>query len=92
MNARFGDGESYASLYRKAVHEATRVELSRAINEIRAATHAVIARHGRPVVYWYGSLAVCEDVERGIERDVKVVPFTVEMKLDQETHKVRVYR
>lgn len=85
-------GESYASLYRKAVREARRAELAQALGEIERATHAVVGRWDHKRVYCYGSGATCVDFSDGIERDVSVVAMTSELKEILSVGKIQAYR
>jgi hypothetical protein len=83
---------SYAALHRLAVREATRVELQRALAEIEAAKFAAVGRRGRHAVHCYGTRAECDAFAEGLERDVKVVPMSADLKEICAAHKVRAYR
>jgi hypothetical protein len=84
--------ESFASLHRKAVREANRVELQKAINLIRQATHAAVDRWKPDHCWCYGDLKTCEEFCNGLERDVVVVSMTPEIMESLISYKIKVYR
>ncbi len=91
MGGRYDEHESYASIYRKAVHEATRTEMNRAIDKVYSATHCAVYRGD---IYLYGSRAECLSyaAECGTAAAVAVREFTDDEKHAEALHKRQVYR
>lgn len=89
------DGMSYATIHRLAVREARRVELGRALDEVRRATHVVatLPRRGSKRQVWcIGDRRTCEAFAADIGTGYRVEPIT---DADRERESVRlcaVYR
>ena len=83
-----GEGESFASVYGKAVRENLRAELGRALAEIQRATHSADYR-GK--IHAYGTEAEMHRFAEGL-RDVKVRPITERERKDLTLRKRQAYR
>ena len=83
---------SYAAIHRLAVREAERRELGRLLDLVRVAKHAVVARHGKRVIYCYGDLRTCENFAAGLERDVRVVEMTDADRERESVHLCNTFR
>lgn len=85
------EGTSYAAIHRIAVREARRVELGRALDAVRVATHVVVGVQRNRVVYNYGDARTCVEFAHGLT-GVRVEKMTDADRERENSHLCRVIR
>lgn len=83
---------SYRAIHALAVRDVKRLELGRALERVRVATHVAVAIRGPRTVWCFGDRRECDAFAAGLERDVRVESITDADRARLDAHAIRSHR